>query len=245
MPMPVPSMSAPNYEAMLIGPRLAFAVVDFQVPVRMNAERADLGAKIADAFASSLKEEGAWKVVRKAVVLKESDLADPTRTRALREELGVDVVVGGRLIESGEYLTVESVLAENGRLLSTSKSDLGGNGPSQGIEFWAAKGTRQIEVTAFVLEIKGPAYLLPKASNKVVAINRALQDLQAGDRVRCGTGGELTIEINGVLFRIEPSEKWFTVDATSEPPRMLELLSGMSRTILTESELSYKVVVKR
>src|SRR5580693_2652808 len=78
-------------------PRLTFAVVNFQTPGGLTAEGEDLGVTIADAFALRLKELGARRVIRIPTVLSYADLADAKKTRVLKGELGVDVVVGGSL----------------------------------------------------------------------------------------------------------------------------------------------------
>ena len=225
--------------------RLTFAVADFEVPPEFRAERADLGRRIADEFASSLRDHTTSQVVRTLIVLTADDLADASRTRALREELDVDVIVGGKLGESGKDLTVESVQAEDAKLLATSKSNIAGNDPSQRIGIWLTAGGPQADLTAFVMEVKPPAFLLAVGSNKEVPIEHAFLYLHAGDRVRCGTGGELAIRINGVFFRIEPSAKWFTVEATRESGPAKELLTDMSERILTDSKMNYKAVTTR
>ncbi len=224
---------------------LLFAVVDFQVPAELSAQRADLGGKIADAFASSLREQTSSQVIRTAVVLTTADLANPARTLPLKRELGADVLVGGKLGDSGKDLTIESVRALDGQLLATTKSDIDAKSPSQIVEFWVARSLRQTDLTAFVMEFKSPAYLLAHDSDQEVPITRTFQDLDAGDRVRCGRGGELAIEINGVLFRIEPSEKWFAVDATSASATAEQLLGEMSEKIITESKSKFHVVASR
>ncbi len=125
--------------------RLAYVVVDFQVPARMSSENAALGRMVADAFASELKENGAAKVVRKAMVFSESDLTDAKRTRALRQELGVDIVVGGKLAESGDNLTVLSVRAQDAVVLATDKLKVGPEGAGKAGELWKITPGKSIQ----------------------------------------------------------------------------------------------------
>jgi hypothetical protein len=225
--------------------RLSFAVVDFEVSTELSAARADLGGKIADAFATSLREHGAGPVVRKAVVLSAADLADPARTRDLRYELDADVVVGGQLQGLGKELTVESIRTKDGQLLATSKSDIPEIPASQGIEFWTAKDANQTDLAALVTEVRSPAYLLRNGSDKEVPIVHAFQFLHAGDRVRCGKGGGLALEIDGVVIHIEPSDKWFTVTAATGSAPADELLDQVSAKIYGESVTHYYIVTPR
>lgn len=124
---------------------LAYVVVDLQVPARMSSENAALGRMMADAFASALKENGAAKVVRKAVLFSKSDLRDAKRMRTLRQELGVDIVVGGELAESGENLTVSSVRAQDAVVLATAKLKVGPEGAGKTGELWKITPGKSIQ----------------------------------------------------------------------------------------------------
>jgi hypothetical protein len=225
--------------------RLSFAVVDFEISPELSSARTDLGAQIADTVAANLREHGAGLVVRKSVVLSAADFADPARTQDLRYELDADVVVGGQLRELGKELTVESIRTKDGQLLATSKSDIPESAVSHGIELWTAKGANHTDLAALVTEVRSPAYLLRNGSETEVPIVDAFQFLHAGDRVRCGKGGKLTLEIDGVVIHIEPSEKWFTLTAATGSAPAEELLDQISAKIYGESVMHYYMATTR
>jgi hypothetical protein len=228
-----------------------YAVLDFQISIRpieesaaprsrengfhariipaaaLSVETSAPGAEIADAFATLLKESGAPEVIRKHVVFDDAELKDPVQTRALQQELGADVIVGGGLAESGKYLTVTSVRADNAVVLSTV--------------------THQVptpEVHAFVMAVKGEAYVRRAGSGEEARI-LALQPLYAGDQVRCEPGGELVIQINSDVFQIRPSDGWFTVRAPIKSNLFQNALPAIARTIFGRSQERYMIAVSR
>ncbi len=195
--------------------------------VALGVETSALGSEIADAFATNLKESGATNVIRKHVVFSDADLKDVSRTRALREELQADVIVGGRLDESAELLTVTSVRADNAKVVGKVTQPA----PTQ-------------ELKVYVASVKEPAYLRVAGSKEEVGI-QLFQQLHAGDQVRCGTDGDLVILINDKVFHIKPSDGWFTVKASVRPKFLNGALPAIARTLFEESQAQYIVAASR
>jgi hypothetical protein len=197
------------------------------VLVALRVEPSALASEIADAFAANLKESGATNVIRKHVVFSDAELKDPSRTRALREELGADVIVGGRLDESAELLTVTSVRADNAKVVGLVTQPA----PKQVLK-------------AYVALVKGPAYLRVAGSEEEVGI-RYFQPLHAGDQVRCGSDGDLVIVINDKPFKIKPSDGWFTVRASIKSSLLKSALPAIAQALFEESQVKYITAVSR
>jgi hypothetical protein len=236
-------------------PGLTYVVLDFQVSTLGTKNRPDsgregaflgrmlplsmripnLGRKIADAFVPELKESGAAKVVRKNVVFSEADLKNANRTNSLRQELGADVVVGGTVVESGEYLTATSVRAQDAVVLGVSREKVE-DPRALRQSFMVSRGTNKKTALGFVMEMEGSAYVRAAGSAEEVPL-RNLEPLYPGDQVRSNDGGDLVIQINGRVFRIKPSDGWFTVRGPAEIA-----LRGLAKTIFEMSEEKYAVV---
>jgi hypothetical protein len=198
------------------------------IPTSLSSRATSSGQRFADIFAANLRKTGAAKVIRKNVVFSEAELKDVKQTRSLRQELHVDVVVGGKL--SDEYLTVMSVRADDAKVLENNRTKL--------------EETPVEDVRAYVVTVKGLAYVREAGSTEEVRI-RLFQQLHKGDRVRCAPDGEIAIEINNEMFKVNSEDAWFTVRAPLQTSQFESTIRAVAGALFKHSEERYITAVSR
>jgi len=218
---------------------IAFAVLDFEVSRALAAKNESLGRTIADAFASSLKDKWTGTVIRKAVLFTEAELKDPRVTQTLKKELGVAVIVGGRIAESGLDVDVSavSVRAADAVVLGSGQSrfDLTTLQVVEATGGYQGADKRQF----FIVSARGQVYLRTKGSSEEVKVSSGTV-LTTGDQVRCEVGGEVGIYFaGGVQFKIPCSNEWFSPQPPPQPKQAAWELRDLSQQIRSESVAAF------
>jgi hypothetical protein len=197
------------------------------IPASLSVESLSIEQTYADVIVANLKESGAAKVLRKHVAFSEAELKDANRTRALREELGANVIVGANLTNS-DKLIIKSVRAQDAAVLDTRLVKLFDDTLTQ-------------QVNAIVVAISGHVVRALGTSEVPIHFGDALH---TGDRVRC-VDGTVVITINGNAFDISPDAGWFTVRPPVQPSHFNTLLRALTRAIFQQSEKRYIIAASR